>query len=316
MAYCFMHIEKIKSFKQMDSMYKHNYRIYHPANIDAWRLEHDDELVSLDGKTYKKVWEEKISDLKECGYLKKNIRKDAVLLLEIVTSFSPEAYEDIDIEVWKRNNVKWLNQEFNLSGAGANNVISCIYHGDESNVHIHSVVIPIDEHGHLNAKRFTSGKAAMKKLQDSYAKVMKREHNLERGLEGSIATHQDIKKFYTKLNHALYEKVPAPEKEETVEMYHGRIRKFIEEKNLSHLQETQKLERRIVAISSSVNQERLNLEDSIAEYKEKIKKLNKMLGSTRDYAVGNDMSINEVEKRLKSINLLMSGIKHMENKEN
>lgn len=323
MGYCILTIKKIKSYTQMQKAYKHNYRGYYPANIAPWQIEHDDELVPLDGQTYTQAWEAKIQDLRECGYMTKAIRKDAVLALEIVTTFSREEFENVDIEAWKRNNVKWLNQEFNLSGAGTDNVVSCMYHGDEvGNVHIHSLVIPIDEKGHLNAKRFVGGKSAMIHLQNSYAEVMKREHNLDRGLEGSTATHQDIKKFYTKLNNALYEEAPTPQKKETMEMYYGRVKKFFAEKNLSHLQETQRLERRNVETAASSNQERLRLmeleatqRDLIAEYEGKIKKLNKMLGSVRDYAVDNDMPINEVEKRLKSINLLMSGIKHMENKD-
>lgn len=316
MGYCFMSIEKIKSFKKMNGKYRHNYRESHPINADEDLKNLNDELISLNGKTYKQAWDEKINELKDAGLIDRKIRKDAVLAFEVVTTFSREDFEKIDIEKWKKDNIEWMNNNFNISGANTNNVVSMMYHGDESgNVHIHSFVIPIDEKGHLNAKAFTSGPGKMRQLQDSYAKDMMEKHGLQRGLKNSVAKHEDVKKFYTKLNQAVYEKPPVPEKDESMEMYFNRVCKFVEEKNVSHLQEIKKLERKIVEIETNGNEELLKLQELENEYKKKLKKIQKMLDETKKYAIENDFNEKEIVNRLKSFNALYNGIKHLDDKE-
>lgn len=70
-------------------------------------------------------------------------------------------------------NVEWMKDTFNIAGDGKDNVISMVYHGDEAgNVHCHALVIPVDERGHLNARRFINGSRAMSEHQTTYAKYM------------------------------------------------------------------------------------------------------------------------------------------------
>ena len=68
--------------------------------------------------------------------------------------------------------------------------------------HIHAFVVPIDERGRLNAKRFTDGSRAMSALQSSYADSVK-ETGLKRGVSGSSARHQDIRMMYANMNNAM-----------------------------------------------------------------------------------------------------------------
>ncbi len=48
----------------------------------------------------------------------------------------------------------------------------------------------------------------MIELQDSYGKLMKQEHDLDRGIKYSKARHQDIKRYYTALNNTLTKELP------------------------------------------------------------------------------------------------------------
>lgn len=63
-------------------------------------------------------------------------------------------------------------------------------------------------------------------LQTSYAKDME-EFGLERGLEGSQARHQDIKKYYAGLNRGI--EVDPPKENESALEYHNRILDQIQE---------------------------------------------------------------------------------------
>ncbi len=66
----------------------------------------------------------------------------------------------------------------------------------------------------LNARGITGGSNKLRKLQDSYADSVK-QLGLHRGMKGSKATHEDIKSFYSALNHVRDDlqsiKAPIPE---------------------------------------------------------------------------------------------------------
>ena len=85
-----------------------------------------------------------------------------------------------------------------------------VLHGDEAgNWHCHAMIVPIDERGHLNAQRFVNGSRALSRLQDDYARHME-PMNLARGLRGSTARHQDIRKFYSEINDKMIVADPHP----------------------------------------------------------------------------------------------------------
>ena len=213
MGYCFMTIQKVKNLGTLKSKYIHNYRETDVPNADPDCIDENEELVKLldengNATDYVEKFKERVKDIPK-------YRKDAVRAFEVVTTFSRET--DIDIESWKKANVEWLKETFNKAGDGKDNVISVMYHGDETgNVHCHAIVIPIDENGRLNASHYTNGRLALVKMQDTYADKMK-QFNLERGLEGSNATHKQIRNFYASLNNAKKKIPPVRENESAAE---------------------------------------------------------------------------------------------------
>lgn len=221
-----MTFEKIKTFAQMRAKYIHNYREKEVENADPDRAHLNDELVHLPEinnrqLSYQEAFQKRIHELPY--YSNHNIRSNAVLGLEIVTTFSRSANDkgQIDLEEWKKQNVAWLQKTFNHAEDGKNNVLSVMYHGDEAgNVHCHAFVIPIDENGKLNASRYTDGSRMCSQMQTSYAQDME-VFGLERGLEHSHAKHKDIKKYYAELNKAM--DVPSPYEGETAREYKDRI---------------------------------------------------------------------------------------------
>ena len=154
MAYSFLRIEKIKTMGSMVSKYNHNYRKEEIDNVIPGMEHKNDDLVPLPekadgtGMDYAEAFRDRIASLPY--YKSHRIRSDQVKAYEVLLSYSKD--EGVDVEQWKAQSVKWLHDTFDRAGDGRSNVLSAIYHGDETgNGHIHAIVVPIDERGRLNA---------------------------------------------------------------------------------------------------------------------------------------------------------------------
>lgn len=223
MGYCFMTLSKVHTMGELAAKYNHNYRTAEVLNADPSLRHLNSELIELpennDGTkmNYNDFFKSRIEQLDY--YKSHSIRKNAVLAIEVVTTFSRQ--DKIPIEEWKQKNVEWLQKEFNKAGDGKNNIASVVYHADENgNVHCHAMVIPIDSNNKLSARYYTDGSRKLTELQTSYANDMK-EFGLQRGLEGGTAKHRDIRKYYADLNNAL--KIPEPGASESAIEYHKRV---------------------------------------------------------------------------------------------
>lgn len=103
----------------------------------------------------------------------------------------PESQVDVDrLDGFKERALAWLDKRF-----GPGNVVNVHLHLDESTPHIHATVVPIDERGKLNCRAFLGGREKMREMQTSIAEEMA-PLGLVRGVEGSKAHHQDVRRFY------------------------------------------------------------------------------------------------------------------------
>ena len=171
--YCILTIEKIKSYGSLQRRMKHNRREMNLANVDMEQSIHNEELVPGYGFSYLELWKKRMTEAEIETNRKIKPRKNSVLAAELVLSYSADA--KIDVEEWKTANLRWLQQTF-----GKKNVITATLHKDERTPHIHSIIVPIDDRGHLCAKSFFGGREKMFGLQDSYARSMA-PFGLERG---------------------------------------------------------------------------------------------------------------------------------------
>lgn len=221
-GFAFMDISKIKSRGQLTSKFIHNCRLVQIDNVIPEKTKENETLISLtkkSGKTlnYNEVFNERINSLEY--YQNHNIRSNAVLGYEVLLTFTRDS--KVDLNQWKKQSVDWLHKTFDVAPDGKSNVLHAELHMDEvGSPHIHAFVVPIDERGRLNAKRFTDGSRAMSALQSSYADSVK-ETGLKRGISGSSARHQDIRRMYANLNNAMV--LPDIKKGETAEQYKERI---------------------------------------------------------------------------------------------
>lgn len=237
MGYSYVHINKLYSYYKIGKAYEHNYRLSEVSNAASEHRNRNEELISLpvrNGRrlSYLDTWQERLQMLPAYADGNRKIRKNAILALEIVTSFSREERNQIPLDQWKEANVNWIQETFNTDATQyGNNVLSIMCHDDETgNIHCHAFIQPIDQKGHLNASFFTdgreNGRSRYSRLQDSYAEAMF-SLGLQRGLRGSKARHKDIKKFYTELNQAI-ENVPYPQPGELATDYYKRFQEQLE----------------------------------------------------------------------------------------
>ena len=139
--------------------------------------------------------------------------KNAVLAIEYLVAFSPDfahfskegpepggdgkarlvpkSEVDADrLQGFIDHTLAWLEKRH-----GVGNVVNVQLHLDELNPHIHATVVPVDKRDRLNCRAFLGGRQLMRDMQTSIAEEMA-PLGLVRGVEGSKAHHQDVKRFY------------------------------------------------------------------------------------------------------------------------
>lgn len=236
MGYAICRIEKIKTKKEMSDRYKHNMRIFDVYNADPLLSSQNEYLVDqLLGRSYEDICADTVRQLRMSGAITREIRKDAVKGYEVFLGFSHEDSDEIDLEEWANRSVEWLRKQFNPPdnvisytnkeglevSEQIDNVKSVVLHMDESTPHIHAFIVPVDEHGHLNARYYTNGRNAMSKLQDSYAHAME-PFGLWRGEKHHIANHIQSSAYYNRLLQAVESTLPKPNQNESIEDYYKR----------------------------------------------------------------------------------------------
>lgn len=184
MSYAIIRTGKIKSGGAIASMGKHQEREQKTPNADPEKTTGNILLIGEEKESYMDAWKRAVEG--------KKIRANAVLGIEVILTYSPEAKLDEKgkLSGWAYDNIQYLKEQF-----GEKNILKARLHVDETTPHIHAFVVPIDEKGKLNCRHFLGGADKLHRLQDSYAAAM-RPYGLERGMEHSKAEHTEIKEFY------------------------------------------------------------------------------------------------------------------------
>uniref|UniRef100_UPI0035D08264 MobV family relaxase n=1 Tax=Bartonella sp. TT110JLCBS TaxID=3243578 RepID=UPI0035D08264 len=120
-------------------------------------------------------------------------RKDAVLAVEYVMTASPEWWVTTTPEQQKeffKRSKQWLVEKY-----GQNRIIAAVVHRDEISPHLSAFVVPLTQDGRLSAKEFIGNRTKMTNDQTTFAEIMQN-LGLERGIQGSKAQHQAVKRHY------------------------------------------------------------------------------------------------------------------------
>lgn len=186
MGYAIMRLRKIKSMQTISAAIKHNHRQKECKSV----VQEDKKNPIL---KFSKMCEETKLPYKK--FLKnktqgQKIRKNAVLAVEVILTFSSGAISDENIKPWIEKSAEFLANNF----GGWGNIYDISYHADETSPHLHALLTPIDEKGKLNATHFLGGSKKLIQLQDRYAEDMKA-FGLERGKSKQTTKAEHISSY-------------------------------------------------------------------------------------------------------------------------
>ena len=193
--YAIMRCKKLTGMGSVASALQHCYRERETPNADAERTPENYCSVSQSA-------DEAMGKLREL--LPEKRRKDAVLAVEYVMTASPEWWNEAtprqQAEFFARSE-QWLEKKY-----GKDRVVAAVVHRDEATPHLSAFVVPLTQDGRLSAKEFIGGRSKMREDQSTYAESVKK-LGLERGIEGSRATHQTVQHYYESINRGTRSQV-------------------------------------------------------------------------------------------------------------
>lgn len=233
MSFPICRVKKIKTVTALCNTEEHNARLYSeknkplPTNIkpENDKFEQTSYHQLLPGKNLQDAVEKRLSDL----MIKP--RENAVLAHEYVLGVSKDWYEkaDYDAHGMLNNVVKFIGEKY-----GPENLASVAFHFDESNPHVHVVVLPIVEkekkwmnrYGQgskivksLSASDFINGKDTLTKLQDDYFKFIS-QYNRNDGIIYRGLKVEDQTKKYSKKTIHLFDEINELQKEINLTLDH------------------------------------------------------------------------------------------------
>lgn len=214
--FCIMRLKKLHSNANVGGAISHHLRTRDTDNADPEKIKKNwyfpnnytkDENGKFDYAAKNKDFAERQKlQQKTMSIYKKllpeKVRKNGVRAVEFMMTVSPEVMQRKDFNAIKYLNAcgNWAREKF-----GKENVFFIAQHYDETTPHVSILLTPKDENGKLNARKFFGGREKMQELQDDFFEKVGKEFGLERGLRGSKAKHQDIQKYYQKLNERTEE---------------------------------------------------------------------------------------------------------------
>ena len=201
--YCILRLKKLKTMGNISGSAAHTFREIPTDNADPKRTHLN---VHNGAQNRGEVVEKVRGKLQEAP----KIRKNAVLAIEYFIGASPEFFKTATPEQQRsffEKSIAWLEEKH-----GKENVIYTGIQKDETTDHMVAYIVPFDKRGKLNASAFLDGKHALSAMQTDFAQKVGKPLGLERGLEGSDASHVSIKDFYAAINSPLPEvKTKVPE---------------------------------------------------------------------------------------------------------
>lgn len=188
MAYAIFRTAKLKNFRSVENTLCHIMLLGKKYEDLRRELPPDQRPINIMTEPQRKGYKG-VKGYKRCVYDNINnyhIRKNAVLAIQGVMTYSPEASEYIDDKEFAQQCYNFLCDTY-----GRDNVYLCQLHRHEKTEHIHFVVMPIVEN-RLNARALQGGnKYVMRELQDKFFAYVK-SLGLERGIHKELTEARHI----------------------------------------------------------------------------------------------------------------------------
>ena len=190
MAFAIMRAKKLNSMGSVAASLQHCYRERETPNADQARTPENEHYGARSS-------DEAMGRLRE--RLPEKRRKDAVLAVEYVMTASPDWWKTANKQqqqAFFNRSMDWLAAKY-----GKENIVAASVHRDEASPHLSAFVVPRTADGRLSAKEFIGNREKMRNDQTSFAQRVA-DLGLERGIEGSQATHQRVKSYYAALEQS------------------------------------------------------------------------------------------------------------------
>ena len=194
--YAILRCAKLKKPANLAASLQHTFRERETPNADPARIRDNTVLVGAeDSRGVLDAWRARAPE---------KIRANAVHGLEYFIGGSPGALNAMsrdDQDAYFRRALDWLEERH-----GKENVLSAVIHRDEATPHMTVMTIPLDDRGRLNARALVGDRGKLSAMQTDFAERVGQPHGLERGVQGSKATHERVKSAYAHLQdpeHAL-----------------------------------------------------------------------------------------------------------------
>lgn len=205
MSYAILRTKKLKEWGNICASLEHNFRERLTPNADENRTAKN---VHIGGNSTEEIRQKIERSLPE------KFRADCVKCIEYLITASPEFFKERSSEEQQKyfdNAIEWLKERH-----GAENVKCVSIHNDESTPHLVAYVVPIDERGKLNAKKWLGGKKLLSEMQDDFNEKVGSISMLSRGVKGSKAKHQRVQRFYGELDETQRPKLSVDDLEPRV----------------------------------------------------------------------------------------------------
>lgn len=181
-----LRVAKIKAMANMAASLQHTFRERETPNADSHRLQDNTVLLGADNSAGVIVaWHDRAPE---------KIRSNAVHGLEYFVGGSParlNAMSRDEQDAYFDDALDWIKRE-----RGAENVLSAVVHRDETTPHMTVMTIPLDENERLNARAIVGNKGKLSQMQTDFADQVSERHGLVRGVKGSTARHERVKRVY------------------------------------------------------------------------------------------------------------------------
>ena len=185
-SYGILRTAKIKTLGNLGASLQHTFRERETPNADRERLVDNRVLVGADSSREVMVrWHERAPE---------KIRSNAVHGLEYFVGGSPERMAQMgrmEQDAYFGKALDWIKARH-----GADNVLSAVIHRDETTPHMTVMTIPLDAAGKLNARSFVGNRKQLSDMQTEFAEKVSQDFGLRRGIKGSVATHERVRRVY------------------------------------------------------------------------------------------------------------------------
>jgi len=201
MSYAILRIAKLTSLGNVGGSASHNFRKRETPNADPKRTASNTTSGAQSAADL-------VAGVKERLATQSHVRKNAVLAVEYFIGASPEWFSQVDAkqrEAYFDQAEKWLRDRH-----GSENLIAVTRQYDETSPHICAYAVPIDPKGKLNCSHFLNGRVKLSQMQTDFAEKVGQKFGLERGIEGSKATHKTIKQYYAEIQKKPQEVTISP----------------------------------------------------------------------------------------------------------